>query len=83
MSAKEMFEELGYHEAYEHNNIITYHKEEHNPYILYGFEFVLNHEFISCYRKVGNKFNYGAVNLSLEELKAINKQIEELGWFNE
>lgn len=82
MKAKEMFEELGYEEKYEHTNIITYHKETLDGiYELLGIEFVLNHHFVSMYRKVGNKFNYGAFNgIDKKLLKAINKQIEELGW---
>ena len=82
MSAKEMFEELDFYEVDEHTNIITYHKETFDaPSELLGIEFVLNHHCISMYRKVGNKFNYGAFNgIDKKLLKAINKQIEELGW---
>ena len=81
-SAKEMFEELHFYEKDDHHNIITYLKEDNDGlYELCGIEFVLNHEFVSVYRKVGNKFHYGAFNgIDTRLLKAINKQIEELGW---
>lgn len=82
MTAKEMFEELDFYEVDEYPNIITYHKETFDmPYELLGIEFVLNHHCISVYRKVGNKFNYGAFNgIDKKLLKAVNKQIDELGW---
>ena len=85
MTAKEMFEEWGFYEKDEFPNIITYHKESSDGvYELLGIEFVLNHHCISMYRKIGNKFNYGAFNgIDKKLLKAINKQVEELGWNNE
>lgn len=65
MSAKEMFEELGY--KYEFNNKyhIRYYNVEKDNYI--WFDLQLKTLEISEY-------------CNLKELKAINKQIEELGW---
>lgn len=81
MSAKEMFEKMGYKEVKEWNNIIHYEKiVDERLKQKYIIEFVLNHEFISIASKFG-KFQYGAFNgFDIELLKAINKQIEELGW---
>lgn len=74
MSAKEMFEELGYHfdknKFDEDNDILTYRAD---------YDMVSNITFykegiysITIY-DTGEK-------ISNELLKAINKQIEELGW---
>lgn len=84
MTAKEMFEELGYKEVDEWNNIIHYEQivdeKLEQKHII---EFVLNHEFISMASKFG-KFRYGAFNgIDIQLLKAINKQVEELNWNND
>lgn len=76
MSAKEMFEKLGYEyiENYFENELdeIYYQREgKYAPKI----QFNLNHKCIRVYREV-NKSSYFDVKL----LQAINKQIEELGW---
>lgn len=84
MTAKEKFEQLGYKEVSEFNNILQFEKMEdeilnHKLVI----EFVLNHEYISLASCFG-KFQYGAFNvLSLDLLEAINTEIKELGWTNE
>lgn len=73
MTAKEMFEKLGYRER---NNIkITgliksYFK--HSDEII---DFYSNKTF----RKVG-EYSVGYYNFTMQELQAINKQVEELGW---
>lgn len=73
MSAKEMFEELGYKQKIQ-NDVIYYFKEINIPKrygstIFYHINFILKDKEI-----------FISKNLSLEELKAINKQVEELGW---
>lgn len=70
MSAKEMFEELGY-EQNTKNNVIYYFKKIHIPksYIVYSINFIADKKEIFI-----NK------NIDMQELKAINKQIEELDW---
>ncbi len=84
MTAKEMFEQLGYKEVSEFNNILQFEKIENkrlNHKLV--IEFVLNHEYISLASRFG-KFQYGAFNvLSLDLLEAINTEIKELGWTNE
>lgn len=73
MSAKEMFKELGYKQKIQ-NYVIYYFKEINIPKrygstIFYHINFILKDKEI-----------FISKNLSLEELKAINKQVEELGW---
>ena len=67
MSAKEMFEKLGY-KLYNQNIYLEYVKEEEN------ITFYINEKtFCKC-----NGYEIGEI--TLEELQAINKQVEELGW---
>lgn len=70
MKAKEMFEELGY-EQNTKNNVIYYFKKIHIPksYIVYSINFIADKKEI-----------FISKNIDMQELKAINKQIEELGW---
>lgn len=68
MSAKEMFEKLGYKLLEKYDDVITYYNAEYDRYIyFYSLTYVI---------EIGNEdreFNY-------EELQAINKQVEELHW---
>lgn len=78
-TAKEMFEALGfeYTECYfeEELDDIYYQKEgKYTPQI----QFSLNHKIVKVYRE-GNKSS----SFDMKIYKAINKQIEELGWNNE
>lgn len=79
MSAKEMFEELGYKLKYKNKYVIMYIKpdvilNEVLPLDLYQYyKIIINiqYQFIE---------KYGS-SISFEELQAINKQVEELwGW---
>ena len=72
-SAREMFEELGY-EQENKNNVIYYFKKIRIPksYIVYSINFIIDTKEIFI-----NK------NINMQELKAINKQVEELGWNND
>ena len=65
MSAKEMFEELGYKQDYNIDYAIRYCNEERDYYI-YFYKYVRKIEVLH--------------DITLQELKAINKQVEELGW---
>lgn len=65
MSAKELFEKLGYKQTRNDNYSTCYSNEEEDYYIYF--------------------YNYSKKlkvlhDISIQELKAINKQIEELGW---
>lgn len=76
-TAKEMFEELGYELNEEHDNLrqICYTKEnerfEVNLIIDIDQKYILKEEYL-----------YTSIPIYYEELEAINKQIEELGWNN-
>ena len=75
-SAKEMFSELGYRKG---SNEITYYKKYKN-----GKEVFIDFDK----KKIKKcKCGYGVelvddrdITITLSELKAINKQVEELGW---
>jgi hypothetical protein len=68
MSAKEMFKKLGYKRTTNNKNEIEYiHK------VIYGGD-----KYI--YFNKQNKFIETFEYITLEELQAINKQVEELGW---
>lgn len=76
MSAKEMFEDLGYtyQESYFEEKLdeINYSKNgDYAPQI----KFNLNHKCAMIYRQE-NKASWFDVKI----LRAINKQVEELGW---
>lgn len=80
MSAKEMFEELGYNEFYKHKTYMFYVKplkenpNYENDYIHLEFDFK-NKTFVKTYGDDNSVYE-----ITLEELQAINKQVEELGW---
>ena len=83
MSAKEMFEELGYKYKYIDNksinceDVILYNHKE--------LELVIQFNLFSktvVYQTKNNMKEYDkiAIFMTKEFIKAINKQIEELGW---
>ena len=75
MSAKEMFEELGYK--------LSKQKEDETGFIVKRYinggwliiDFFLEHEQFTCRDKNGEAFGVNA-----KELKAISQQCKELGW---
>lgn len=69
MSAKEMFEKLGYKYELTEYNVIEYWKNING--INYEIDFDLNIKKISILWN--NK-------IALKELQAINQQVKELGW---
>lgn len=79
-TAKEMFSKLGYEKLYKHNSYMFYEKElkknpkYENDYVHIGFEFV-DKTFSKTYGDDNSVYE-----ITMEELQAINKQIEELGW---
>lgn len=77
MKAKEMFEELGYKQICNNCNYVKYERIVELCHIQYTF-YVPN----SCFEKcafVDKKYKELAPIFS-NELKAINKQVDELGW---
>lgn len=71
MSAKEMFEKLGY-EHFNNSLRISYNNFEKECKLI---EFQLNKK-----KMILADDSEEIVELSIQEIKAINKQIEELGW---
>ena len=75
MTAKEMFEKLNYFEAsypYSDELVYNYTTSDIEDYRYIAFNKIDKYiEFDDCTSEF---------KLSLEELQAINKQIEELGW---
>ena len=80
MTAKEMFEELGYKVANDCEYYIFYKKP-----LIENPEYEKDYLHIS-FKKLDKAFikTYGDDNspeiITMQELKAINKQVEELGW---
>ena len=68
MSAKEMFEKLRYKQTNNDNYLTCYSNEEENYYIY----------FYNYWKKIEVLHD-----ITMKELQAINKQVEELGWDNE
>ncbi len=71
MRARELFEKLGY-EYYEGSYSIEYLKPSEDLFETIKFD----KEDKTFYKQT----KYEAGDITLEELQAINKQIEELGW---
>lgn len=72
MNAKEMFEALGYEYCnyYDRDKIIQYYNEKEDVQFLF---WIAEQEF--------SVSEYGELkNITVDEFKAIQKQIEELGW---
>lgn len=83
MSAKEMFEKLGYEyiEYLEYCNSFCYKNKAHN---LEGswleISFNLNIKTIDTYMCNHDSLTKFRCNIDMSLLQAINKQVEELGW---
>lgn len=77
-NAKTMFEKLDYIKIKEYNRYILYKHKRCNCYIEFLSNISESVKQICCYSK-GLIFKHETY-LSLEELQAINKQVEELGW---
>lgn len=73
MTAREMFEELGYKKDEYSKCICYYNPNEVNDEIVFYLE---NRTFNRDYYGHGNA-------IDMPVLKAINKQVEELGWLDE
>lgn len=75
MTAKEMFKKLGY-EYKNYAGYISYQKNINNTTYFIAFDNIKKN---ICKHQVSERY----LSITLKELKAINKQIEELGWNNE
>ena len=74
MIAKEMFEKLGYELFIKSDNEICYMGKGNKWFI----SFYLDDKVVQCSE---NDFYTTSIGISVEELRAINKQVEELGWY--
>jgi hypothetical protein len=86
MKSKEMFEELGYIEVSENYiHLIRYERKIPNSRFdeMNIVEFDTRYEQICVARSFENKCDYGAFYFEDGLLKAINKQVEELGWLGD
>jgi hypothetical protein len=85
MTAKEMFEELGYKPVSKTDTSVRY---ESQPTIVGAYEFYIEiwkreefgDDFLIRKATMGRQF---VSNICGEELKAINQQCKELGWLDE
>lgn len=76
MTAKEMFEKLGY--------VKTYHDEYEIVYSLYiGNEKVAEIEFDLSVQTFYCSYDKIIMEVSMNVLKAINQQVKELGWLDD
>ena len=75
MSAKEMFEELGYKIVQNDMNWLRYGINTSKWYACF-IDFNLREKKI----EISNKVDTFGKTIELDELQAINKQVEELGW---
>jgi len=83
MTADEMFETLGYSKrVLKEGNYIEYGHTSENPreYYIIAFEKLDHTISISLYSFTKGKIESKDLIITLEELKAINKKVEELGW---
>lgn len=81
MSAKEMFKELGYELVFENEEVLRYRKNKNLDVEFWKVYEKITGEKMRKYIKVSNVRNIPYF-ISVELLKAINKQIEELGWLD-
>lgn len=74
MNADEMFEKLGYKIIIKNGNYIKYKKDDDNVYY-----------FLNDVREYYKSGEYDGMcgNTTMQELQAINKKCEELGWLDE
>lgn len=79
MSAKEMFEKLGYELKKETQYFLCYEKATTYDGIDV-ITFIYESKHIQIYNIFPVDRHLSAKDITLEELQAINKQVEELGW---
>ena len=83
MTAKELFEELGYKKEIDNKIHITYYngnfenEQKCDKQITFDLE---SKSFIAYSPYELNDYEDCSIFINIDELQAINKQIEELGW---
>ncbi len=79
-TAKDLFEELGYERRFCDEDIISYQNNKNWRYDK-NIDFYLEDKIIESFQiTAGGRFE---LSMTPQELKAINKQVEELGWLEE
>ena len=81
MSAREMFENLGYERVVDVP--ICYRFGDGGYINLIEFINTRQEIIFTEYEEYNENKPQGSFSLNKSELQAINKQVEELGWFNE
>ena len=85
MTAREMFEKLGYQEEPGYFKIKTYCRTVYSK----GYTYYVRIKFFETAKRVDKSLSMYALydgyeewerHLTIEEIKAIHKQLEELGW---
>jgi len=84
MNAEEMFKEIGYEKTYDGDYSIVYTKEvlDEDRYEIEFFKMITQKQ-VRCSLIYVNEFEeeiQEPLYVDMEELQAINKQCEELGW---
>ena len=77
MTAREMFEKLGY--EYTEDNYFIFYQENTNKPVQYKIHFCKLEECVELMPQIDGRLHY-FTRLNKKLLKAINKQVEELGW---
>lgn len=77
MTAREMFEELGYSLKVDNNNLIEYSKEDCG-HIAFDFDIETKRFYSKQIFIPSMQSTYHSI--TLDEFKAVQKQMEELGW---
>ena len=83
MTAKEMFEKLGYkiglpYNSKNENYAILFDKDFGNKY--HEIRFMLRDKTIQCSKIFYDDKKMWALTISVEEIQAIHQQMKELGW---
>jgi len=81
MTAKEMFEALGYEQTTNNDNLIEYRDDSHGDgdYAYVCFNFMWKEYEVGYYDGYVTKTNE-PMYVSIKEHEAITKQMKELGW---
>lgn len=80
MTARQMFENLGYSLKVDNNNLIEYSKEDFG-HIAFCFD-IETKRFYSWY-SFSSSIQSTPHSITLDEFEAVQKQMEELGWIEE
>ena len=76
-NADKMFEELGYKKTEDNEDFIAYQNKD----IAKLIEIYCNRKTISVYEVIDNETLLTG-EITMQELKAINEKVKELGWYD-